>query len=43
MKNAKGTPYIKIKLNFLYSGYNNLEVADYLLEQGADVNAQEFI
>lgn len=23
------------------AGYNNLEVADYLLEHGADVNAQD--
>ena len=34
---------LQIKLDYSYSGYNNLEVADYLLEQGADVNAQEFV
>lgn len=27
----------------LAAGYNNLEVAEFLLEQGADVNAQVFL
>uniref|UniRef100_A0A671R307 Poly [ADP-ribose] polymerase n=1 Tax=Sinocyclocheilus anshuiensis TaxID=1608454 RepID=A0A671R307_9TELE len=26
---------------YIYTGYNNLEVAEYLLEHGADVNAQD--
>lgn len=26
---------------YLSAGYNNLEVAEYLLEHGADVNAQD--
>lgn len=28
-------------LSFISAGYNNLEVAEYLLEHGADVNAQD--
>lgn len=28
-------------ISFVLAGYNNLEVAEYLLEHGADVNAQD--
>lgn len=28
-------------VSFIVAGYNNLEVAEYLLEHGADVNAQD--
>jgi ankyrin repeat protein len=28
-------------ISFLLAGYNHLEVAEYLLETGADVNAQD--
>lgn len=28
-------------VSFVAAGYNNLEVAEYLLEHGADVNAQD--
>lgn len=28
-------------ISFIAAGYNNLEVAEYLLEHGADVNAQD--
>lgn len=28
-------------MSFIAAGYNNLEVAEYLLEHGADVNAQD--
>lgn len=30
-----------IFVSFILAGYNNLEVAEYLLEHGADVNAQD--
>lgn len=30
-----------IFVSFIVAGYNNLEVAEYLLEHGADVNAQD--
>lgn len=33
--------FSRIILFFLTAGYNNLEVAEYLLEHGADVNAQD--
>lgn len=32
---------VALTLLFLSAGYNNLEVAEYLLEHGADVNAQD--
>lgn len=33
--------YISLHSFFSTAGYNNLEVAEYLLEHGADVNAQD--